>query len=167
MEHDAWTPTDTIARRVREVREERHLTAAQLAERLTAVGVAWDRNTVTKLETGRRANVSVAELLALAVVLEVAPMHLLVPLKDEQPYAVTPGRVEAARWVRSFVRGSAPLDGIDPRRFYSQVPAGEWEFSEAFREGDEDGQVRALREEMQRLREEMQAHRRGPWASDG
>ena len=107
MEHtdEPMTPTRTVALRVRELREKRRLTAAQLAEQMTQVGVAWDRGVVTKLETGRRENVSVAELLALAYVLKVAPVHLLVPLDDEQPYRVTPTVTAPAPVVRGWVRG--------------------------------------------------------------
>jgi transcriptional regulator with XRE-family HTH domain len=175
MEHDAvpLTPTRVVAERVFELRKERRLTAAQLADRMTKVGIPWKRGVVAKLEKGYREDVSVAELLALAVVLEVAPVHLLVPLENSQPYEVTPGRVEPAHEVRSFVIGNVPLEGIDPRRFYSQVPADEWELVAASREGDEAGQMRALREEMQRLRDELGGklraleHPQGPGASDG
>ena len=48
----------------------------------------WTRIVVTKLETGRRQSVSVEELLALAYVLNVAPVHLLVPWDDD---AALPG----------------------------------------------------------------------------
>ena len=125
MERDAWTPTGTIAKRVREVREKRRLTAAQLAERMTKVGIAWDRNTVTKLETGRRANVSVAELLALAAVLDVAPVWLLVPANDDQPYQATPTQTEPAGVVRNWIRGDRPLPGTDWRLYVAEGPS-EW-----------------------------------------
>ncbi len=146
MEHDerALAPTRALAARVRELREKRRLTAAQLAAAMTRAGIKWDRSTVAKLETGRRENVSVAELLALAYVLEVAPVHLLVPLDDDQLYQVTPGRVEPARSVRRWVRGAVPLDGTDPRAFWSEVPADEWDWYEAMRQTGEAGEVQTL-----------------------
>jgi|SRR5215218_8950252 transcriptional regulator with XRE-family HTH domain len=155
-DQDALDPTRAVAARVRELREKRRLTAAQLAAAMTGAGIKWDRSTVAKLETGRRENVSVAELLALAAVLEVAPVHLLIPLEDDQPYEVTPGRVEPARRVRAWVSGGSPLAGIDPRAYWSEVPKEEWELVAPSREGDEAGQVRALREEMRRLRKELE-----------
>src|SRR6266545_5102056 len=96
MAHDESTqkpprPVEVVARRMREVRETRRLTAAQLADRMRQAGIGWDRQIVTNLETGRRASLSVDELFALAVVLQVAPIHLLVPLDDEQPYQVSRG----------------------------------------------------------------------------
>jgi transcriptional regulator with XRE-family HTH domain len=66
MTHDrqAARPVQTVARRVRELREKRRLSAAQLAERLQQVGLDWDRNIVANLENGRRASLGVDELLA-------------------------------------------------------------------------------------------------------
>lgn len=128
-------PVDVLARRVRQVRTRREITAQQLADRLRAVGVAWDRATVTKLETGRRQNVTLVEWLALARVLDVAPVHLLIepevpgPDSDDQAaslYEVTPGAPQPRSQARSWVRGMQPLPGTDLRTFYSEVPAGEW-----------------------------------------
>ena len=48
------------------------------------------RSILADLEIGRRENISVAELLAFAVVPDVAPVHLLMPPESAEPYAVTP-----------------------------------------------------------------------------
>lgn len=125
MEHqDAESPVGVIAERVREVRGRLGLTAQQLADRLRDAGLQWDRGTVTKLETGRRQNVSVAELLALARALHAAPVHLLVPL-DGRPYQVTPNEVLGADRVRSWICGDEPLPGTDRRIFRTEVPLDE------------------------------------------
>jgi transcriptional regulator with XRE-family HTH domain len=129
MEHDAGplTPTQAVAKRVREVRQKRRLTAAQLAEQMTRVGVPWKRGVVAKLESGLREAVSVEELLALAYVLDVAPVHLLVPFDDDaQPYQATPMKVEAAGFVRDWIRGDWYLDGTDVRGFFSELPEHEF-----------------------------------------
>jgi transcriptional regulator with XRE-family HTH domain len=128
MEQDAapLSPTQVVAKRVREVRERRRMTAAKLAAEMTRVGIPWDRGTVAKLETGRRANVSVAELLALAYVLAVAPVHLLVPLEDKTPYQATPTQVEPAGAVRDWVRGAWYIDGVDVRGFFAELPPHEY-----------------------------------------
>lgn len=150
MEHDKAPPAPTrvVAQRVREVRERRRMSASRLAEEMTRVGVPWDRGTVAKLETGRRANVSVAELLALADVLNIAPVHLLIPLDDEQPYQVTPTRVEPAGIVRDWIRGRWPLPSASLRDFYSEVP--EHEFVRVSEPSDElwkQGRARIVTEE--------------------
>jgi transcriptional regulator with XRE-family HTH domain len=128
MEHNEapLSPTRAVALRVGELRKRRGLTAAQLAEQMTRVGIPWKRGVVAKLENGLRGAVSVEELLALATVLDVAPVHLLVPFEDEQPYQVTPTQVEPAGAVRDWVRGVWYLPGADLRSFFSELPPHEY-----------------------------------------
>src|SRR5438105_11407018 len=92
MEHTPAPPRPTavIAAKVFELRKGRGWSADELAVRMTAAGIAWTRLVVTKLETGRRKSVSVEELLALAYVLDVAPLHLMIPWDDDAPCQVTP-----------------------------------------------------------------------------
>jgi transcriptional regulator with XRE-family HTH domain len=129
MEHDdgPLAPTQAVAKRIRAVRERRRMTAAKLAAEMTRVGIPWNRSIVAKLESGRRPNVSVAELFALASVLDVAPVHLLVPFDDDdQPYQVTPTQVEAAGFVRDWIRGDWYLADTDLRNFFSELPDHEF-----------------------------------------
>lgn len=93
---------------------------------MTNVGVRWDRSIVANLENGRRATVSVEELLALAYVLDVAPVHLVVPLDDGQ-FHVTPEWATNADRAREWFRGQHPLPSTDPRIFFSEVPLDEWQ----------------------------------------
>jgi len=136
MEHNAGalSPTAVIAARVRELRQRNGWTADQLAERMTAEGVPWSRIVVTKLETGRRPSVSAEELLTLAYVLSVAPVHLLVPTADRDEsgehvlYRVTPnGPTSVPSFVRAWVRGQTPIAKVVARRYFSEVPESEWE----------------------------------------
>lgn len=121
MSADPINPVAVIARRVKELRGARGWTSAQLGEAVSKHGVQWDRFTVASLENGKRQNVTVAELLALALTLGVAPVNLLVPL-DDRPYLVTPGRVESADAVRAWIRGEEPLAGVDERTFLAESP---------------------------------------------
>jgi transcriptional regulator with XRE-family HTH domain len=117
-------PVQTVAERVKEVRTRRGLSAARLAERLRSVGLEWDRSVVANLENGRRASIDVAELLALAAVLDVAPVHLLVPT-DEGDYQATPTITVDTVTARAWVRGFQGLPGSDPRDFEAEVPLSE------------------------------------------
>ena len=105
MEHTPTPigPTAFIAAKVRELRGD--MSAAELARRMQAAGIPWTRLIVTKLETHRRQSVSVEELLALAQVLKVAPVHLLAPWDDDAPYRVTPHVTVPAKAAREWVRG--------------------------------------------------------------
>ena len=69
--------TAVIAANMKRLRRSREWTAEQLGAQMHKHGVAWNRQIVAKLEIGRRASVSVDELLALAAVFGVEPMKLL------------------------------------------------------------------------------------------
>jgi transcriptional regulator with XRE-family HTH domain len=120
MEHTA-----VIAARVHELRKGRGWSAEELAIRMTAAGMAWTRLVVTKLETGRRKSVSTEELLALAYVLDVAPIYLLLPWDDGAAYPVTPNTRARTGLVREWVRGTiegSTLPGVDRFRYFAQQP---------------------------------------------
>lgn len=120
-------PTEAIAARVRKLREQQGMSAQRLGERLQEVGLPWNRSVVANLESGRRPNVSVEEWLALAYVLQVAPLNLLLPIDDEMtPYFCAPTYAVSVHRVREWIRGEAPLEGQDPRIYFSEVPLKEW-----------------------------------------
>lgn len=98
------------------------MTAQDLADGLKAEGVHWERATVAKLENGIRENVTVGELLALSVVLGIAPVYLLLPEDDRARYQVTPAREESTATARKFIRGSEELPGMDWRTFMAEMP---------------------------------------------
>jgi len=123
--------TREIAQRMREVRDKRGLTGAELAERMTGLGVPWDRSIVANLENGRRQSVTVEELLALALILRAAPVHLIVPPDDsDAPYQVTAAVTESRFRVRSWIRGLFPLERLPGvgavRDFWAEVPDDEF-----------------------------------------
>jgi hypothetical protein len=79
------------------------MSAQQLANRCAALGAAGlTRLVITNLETGRRAAVTVPELVALAAALETAPLLLLYPVGIQREVEYLPGRSAetwaAARW---------------------------------------------------------------------
>ena len=111
MEHSA-APTDplqTVRKRMKDVRRRRGMTAQQLAAAMTDLGVKWDRATVAKLETGYRQSISLDEWLTLAYVLNVAPVHLLVPLEDDVAYSISPEITDTSQRVRAWVAGHSPF----------------------------------------------------------
>lgn len=115
----------TIGRRIKELRRRRGVTAEGLAELVSATGLRCDRWTVTKLETGRRQNVTIVELLAFARVLDVAPINLLIPPTDEGTFYVTPVESVPPSEARAWLRGDEPLPGTDLRIFLTEVPLNE------------------------------------------
>jgi len=118
------------------VRKKRGWSAAELARRMKAVGIPWERIVVTKLETGRRASVSVDELLALSAVLNCPPVMLMTADEWDHPdyepgrvifnYQVTPTTTTDMGHVRAWIHGAIALgDDDDPREYYGELPRGE------------------------------------------
>jgi transcriptional regulator with XRE-family HTH domain len=130
------TPTAVVAARMKKLRVKRGLSADELARRMRAAGIPWERIVVTKLETGRRASVSVAEMFALAAVLNCPPVMLMTADErdeaDYQPgrvnlsYQVTPTVTSDMASVRAWIRGAIPLaEDDDTREYYGELPVGE------------------------------------------
>jgi transcriptional regulator with XRE-family HTH domain len=93
-------------------REDAGMTAQELSDVLTAGGVRLGRPAISQIENGQRA-VSLAEALAIAAVLGVAPADLIFDPSPD-PVEALPGETrmtgaEAADWVRGDL--SVPEDG--------------------------------------------------------
>jgi transcriptional regulator with XRE-family HTH domain len=70
--------TAALGRRLAELRKAVGIRSQEeLGNRMTKLGVRWSRVSVEKLENGRRGAITVQELLALALVLDVSPALLL------------------------------------------------------------------------------------------
>ena len=94
--------TQRIGGVVRQLRTGRGWSAKALADRTTEIGHSVGRATISELETGKRRNVSVAELVALAAALDVPPVALLYPDLPDGEVEVLPGfdvsHIEAVQW---------------------------------------------------------------------
>lgn len=84
-----------LGHRLRQVREAGGDTAADVAERARAVGLSWDRSTVTKIELGER-QVTAAELVLATVVYGRAASDLL-PTEAVRLSQTTTARPESLR----------------------------------------------------------------------
>jgi transcriptional regulator with XRE-family HTH domain len=116
----------TLAQRVSVVRRRRGLTQDELATALQKEGVPWARSTVAKLESNRRPNVSVIELLALSYCLGCSPTHLVVPPEGASRYQITPTKEVSITAARRFIRGVEELPGMDWRDFAIEAPDDEF-----------------------------------------
>lgn len=146
---------DAVRARVKELRGRKGWSGAELGKKLSALGVPWNRSVVANFESGRRPAVSVQELLALAYVLDVAPVNLLVPL-DSEPYRITPegADVHSSGDVWRWIRGEQPLPGATAageRIYFAEAPtqigrgerdpaSGLYEWYEKVDKGGPDGQ---------------------------
>jgi transcriptional regulator with XRE-family HTH domain len=128
-ETSALSPSGVVAERLKEARRRRGWTAKQLAEHCAKAGATHlTVSVLANIESGRpdlngqrRRDITVDELVALAYVLDVAPIYLLgLPTSGEKAMRVTPNRTvddsdELLRWLR----GDQALPGTDARLYYS------------------------------------------------
>lgn len=126
----------TVVDRMKELRRKRGLTAQQLAEQMTRVGVPWEHGVVTKLETRRRKSLSITEWLALACVLDVPPVSLLLPVEDVD-YQVTPEITLRASRVGAWIILPEPLPPQVPDQSQGSVPHPGETFARRQRHGAE------------------------------
>lgn len=129
------TPTQVVTQRVRELRALHGWSAATLATKCADVGApTLNRSVIANLESGRRDYVTIDEVLALAVALDVAPLHLMVPTDDlvthrqHGPVLVDGYRltdrlsVDSLRRVRAWIRGELAIPGVDRRIYDAERP---------------------------------------------
>lgn len=122
-------PTRTIAQRVRVVRKRRDWSAEDLAAAMRSVGIPWERGVVAKLEAGRREQVTVDEVLALAWCLDVAVVDLITDPagSPDLPYQLAPEvPAHPVSDVRAWISGGYALPGVDERRYLLERPVTEW-----------------------------------------
>lgn len=113
------SPSDTVGLNVRRLRNARHWTMVQLAERCAAVGADWITPAViTNIETGSRKGrsrrpVTVEDLLALSKALSTAPADLLPELDWVSQMAVFEGFDAVISHIQDL---KARLEGHAPER---------------------------------------------------
>lgn len=101
--------TRRVAAQVRYWREQRGMTALQLARRTDQLGYHLPRSILANLENNRRDTISVAELLILAAALDVPPVLLIAPVGRERDLEVLPGTPATPWRVRGWIHGAVEL----------------------------------------------------------
>jgi transcriptional regulator with XRE-family HTH domain len=125
------TPERSFGLAVARTRGALGLSQQQLTEKLSELGYMLPRESLARLETGKR-GASLADVLAIAYALDVSPLHLMVPIDDSARLIVV-GAVQPADAddLRSWIRGEAPLLSQDPRVFHYVRPRAEIEAERA------------------------------------
>ncbi|MFI5851566.1 helix-turn-helix domain-containing protein [Micromonospora chalcea] len=95
-----------IAAEVRYWREQRGMTALQLARRTAQLGYQMPRSVLANLENNRRDTITVAELLILAAALDVPPVLLIAPVGRERDIEVLPETRTTPWHVRGWIHGA-------------------------------------------------------------
>lgn len=135
------TTSQIVASEIRHWRTRRAFSAAQLAERVNALGVDMNRAIVANIEHNRRERITVEEVYAFAYALGVPPVALLLPFASPERVAVTP-EVTANSWeVFEWLTGVEPLDDTGTGVWKESTEA--LRFYRALREA-EQGVLRSL-----------------------
>ena len=122
---DARTPSDVFGSRLRDAREKQGWNQEDVASKLANLGLKLDRTAIAKIEGGYR-KLSLDEAIAISAVLNVALVHMCVPLTDAERVRVGDQVVDASR-MRAWVRGERPLRETDDfRMFFTQAPEQEF-----------------------------------------
>jgi transcriptional regulator with XRE-family HTH domain len=116
----------SVARRVRYLRERHSWSQQDLATKLANFGMPIDRSAVARLENGKRA-VSLEEAMRLAFALNVAPVHLFVDPDGDEPITPTPGAELSPEEARAWIRGDMAMPWQDRRFYFSAIPDAEFE----------------------------------------
>ncbi|MFE2106575.1 helix-turn-helix domain-containing protein [Kitasatospora sp. NPDC059463] len=102
--------TGRVAEAVRRFREERGMSAQDVAAACAKLGYPIARSIIANLENGRRSGIDVAEVLVLAQVLDVPPVALLVPVGETGEIEILPGRMYSTGEALQWICGELPLD---------------------------------------------------------
>jgi transcriptional regulator with XRE-family HTH domain len=124
-------PSQVAAERIRALRKRHGWTQRQLADRLAELGSPVDRVAIAKIELGQR-GLPLDEAFVFALALDVAPINLFLPIEEED-VQVASRTVASSATLRDWFVGKHPLGGPDggqdPRVYFSEVPAWEFEFT--------------------------------------
>lgn len=125
--HEQWPArlTVAVAAEIQRHRKRRGWSAQKLSDECAAGGLQMPRSTLADLENGRRAGLSVAELLVIARALDVPPLLLLFPVGREAGTEVLPGVVRPPFRAAAWFSGECPFPGEDDDDYVISI-AADW-----------------------------------------
>lgn len=104
MTREDWSAelAHRVGREVRKHRDRQKISAQKLSERCGDLGFPIERSVLSGLESQRRTKISLAEVLVLAMALDVAPVVLIFPVGDVETVELIPDQTAspftAAEW---------------------------------------------------------------------
>jgi transcriptional regulator with XRE-family HTH domain len=114
------SPGAIVGRRVSEERKRQGLSQDELATRLAKLGRPMDRSNLGRIERGETTG-QLDNVIALALALGVAPIHLMVPREGEERVELTPNRRLPASEARQWIGGRKLLPESDPLAYVAAM----------------------------------------------
>lgn len=113
MPQEDWSAAvaQRIGRELRRYRDERGMSAQKVADACADLGVPIERSVLASLENRRRCIITVAEVMALARVLDVAPLALIFPVGSSEQLEALPGVPTDPFTAAQWFSGEAPFPG--------------------------------------------------------
>ncbi len=118
-------PSETFARRVREVRRRKPWRQQDLSDRLREFDWVIDQSVIARIENPKKRPVSLDEAIVISAALGTTPIHLIVDPTDVEPLHLAPNHAVNAREARQWLRGQRPLREEDALTYYSEVSVEE------------------------------------------
>ncbi|OHV45006.1 hypothetical protein BBK14_09535 [Parafrankia soli] len=103
---------------VRRHRQAQDMSAAELSDACARLGLPVHRSVIANLEGGRRGSVTIAELIAFAAALDVAPAQLLCPVGYADEVEMPPGRIRPTWDAFEWITGACPEQTETPVAHY-------------------------------------------------
>ncbi|EFC84073.1 hypothetical protein FrEUN1fDRAFT_2799 [Parafrankia sp. EUN1f] len=113
------------------------MSAAELSDACARLGLPVHRSVIANLEGGRRGSVTIAELIAFAAALDVAPAQLLCPVGYADEVEMPPGRIRPTWDVYEWITGACPEKTETPIAHYRKYHLYQREERQAQQRADE------------------------------
>lgn len=127
------TPRRVAEDRIREVREQRGWTHEQLAQQCRNLGAhQLTSEAIAAIESHELGVLDINDVMAICYALDVAPVHVLAPIKDaddadDHRINAAPDRYLRPDWYREWIKGTwAPSDMDAEWYFWRTAPIEEW-----------------------------------------
>jgi transcriptional regulator with XRE-family HTH domain len=124
-ETDSWAARFTrgVAAEIQRRRKELGWSAQKLSDECAGLGMEFPRSTLADLETGRRVQLSVAELVVLARALSIPPLLLIFPVGTQDETELLPGITRPVFRSAQWFAGAAFFPGPDDAGVVTTVSA--------------------------------------------
>lgn len=129
MTREEWSAelAHRVGREVRKHRDRQKISAQKLSDRCGELGFPIERSVLSGLESQRRTKISLAEVLVLAMALDVAPIVLIFPVGDVETVELLPNQTASPFSAAGWFSG----DSFDRMEFFIPLLRDEFKYQDS------------------------------------